>query len=198
MKNKLLVNSLTLSRFILSLVYIDCIIILPDKIPLLSILFAVICMTDFLDGWLARKLGAVSNAGAVLDAFADLFFVAGSCAALVFRGIFPAWMLAVILLKFAEFWFTSSYARKAGFPIERVFLFDLLGKSTALILFAIPYALLVLNAFCSDQLTLIAANSICIPVAAAAAVSSIHRIRSIRNGRRLPGMNTAEKATSNI
>ena len=38
-------------------------------------LFTLICLTDFLDGWIARRLGTVSRIGKVLDPLADKILV---------------------------------------------------------------------------------------------------------------------------
>ena len=43
-------------------------------------------VTDFLDGWLSRRLKATSRAGALLDAIADRFFVLTVVATLLFTG----------------------------------------------------------------------------------------------------------------
>ena len=57
---------------------------LPWKIELINliatVLFVVIALTDWLDGWLARKLNQTSSFGAFLDPVADKLLV---CAALV-------------------------------------------------------------------------------------------------------------------
>ena len=42
--------------------------------------------TDFLDGWLARRVKATSRAGALLDAIADRFFVLTVVATMLFTG----------------------------------------------------------------------------------------------------------------
>lgn len=55
--------------------------------------------TDWVDGWLARRLGQTSELGAILDPTADrlVFFVGvGSC--IVFGGV-PVWFGAAILLR---------------------------------------------------------------------------------------------------
>ena len=46
------------------------------------VLFAVAAITDWLDGYLARKLEAVSNIGRMLDPIADKLLVAGALLAL--------------------------------------------------------------------------------------------------------------------
>jgi len=65
-------------------------------------LFAVAGLTDFLDGWLARRLGQISAVGAMLDPIADKAMVAIALAVLL--GLFglEAWLVipvAIILLR---------------------------------------------------------------------------------------------------
>ena len=62
----------------------------------LAFLFAAFSMTDFLDGYLARKYGLESVVGAALDAIADKFLVCSSLIALL--AIQKVYFLWVILL----------------------------------------------------------------------------------------------------
>ena len=54
--------------------------------------------TDALDGPIARRRGATAF-GAALDPFADKILVVGTLAALVVRGIAPAWAVALIFAR---------------------------------------------------------------------------------------------------
>ena len=49
-------------------------------------------ISDMLDGFLARKLGCESKAGAMLDSLADLVFVACCCYKLLPALAFPKWL----------------------------------------------------------------------------------------------------------
>src|SRR5690349_12962580 len=63
------------------------------------ILFALAASTDWLDGWLARKFGAVTPLGAALDHIADKVLVACVLIALAYAAL-PIWLVipAVIIL----------------------------------------------------------------------------------------------------
>ncbi|MCU0814117.1 MAG: CDP-diacylglycerol--glycerol-3-phosphate 3-phosphatidyltransferase [Burkholderiaceae bacterium] len=52
----------------------------PTRNLIATVLFVVVAITDWLDGWLARKLNQTSSFGAFLDPVADKFLV---CAALL-------------------------------------------------------------------------------------------------------------------
>lgn len=53
--------------------------------------------TDFLDGYLARRRGASSGRGALIDAIADRFFVFAVVCALLFDGALGLWQYAIFI-----------------------------------------------------------------------------------------------------
>ena len=68
------INILTLSRIILSVV-IFLLLMSPDGYLLALILFFFAGVTDYFDGYLARKYNAVSQLGEVLDPIADKILI---------------------------------------------------------------------------------------------------------------------------
>lgn len=55
-------------------------------------------VSDFLDGWLARRCGAISNLGKILDALVDKVMVLGAMALLIVVGIMqPAWLMWILV-----------------------------------------------------------------------------------------------------
>ena len=94
MKDKNLPNKLTIFRIILSIIIIILllfpfnminitfpkylvggVIVLDMKLVISGILFIIASITDFLDGYIARKYNLVTNTGKVLDAIADKILV---------------------------------------------------------------------------------------------------------------------------
>jgi cardiolipin synthase len=63
------------------------------------IVFAAVVATDWVDGWLARRTGQVSEIGTVLDPVADRLAIASGLIALVVRGVFPLWAALAILIR---------------------------------------------------------------------------------------------------
>jgi len=63
------------------------------------LLFAVVASTDWIDGFLARRLGQVSELGKVLDPTADRLAMAAGLVALAVRGAFPWWAATLILAR---------------------------------------------------------------------------------------------------
>jgi CDP-diacylglycerol--glycerol-3-phosphate 3-phosphatidyltransferase len=65
--------------------------------------FVVAAVTDFFDGWLARKLNAVTIWGAILDPIGDKILVCGGLLGLMALGPNPMVILPAGLILFREF-----------------------------------------------------------------------------------------------
>jgi CDP-diacylglycerol--glycerol-3-phosphate 3-phosphatidyltransferase len=63
------------------------------------LVFIVASLTDWLDGYLARRWGQTNPLGALLDPIADKVLVLGTFLAFVQLGLVPAWMVLVIALR---------------------------------------------------------------------------------------------------
>lgn len=62
-----------------------------------AILFALVCVTDWLDGYLARKWGEVTSLGKFLDPLADKLLITTAFIMLISAGRVPAWVVALII-----------------------------------------------------------------------------------------------------
>lgn len=69
-----------------------------SSILILSI-FVGIELSDFLDGYLARKFNLVSDLGKVLDPFADVLSRITYFLCFAFTGLMPLWVLLVIIYR---------------------------------------------------------------------------------------------------
>src|SRR3954470_14527627 len=74
--------------------------------------FVIAAVTDFFDGWLARKMDAVSMWGAILDPIGDKVLVCGAILGLLALGPQPFVVLPAGLILFREF--TVSALREVG------------------------------------------------------------------------------------
>jgi CDP-diacylglycerol---glycerol-3-phosphate 3-phosphatidyltransferase len=61
--------------------------------------FVAAMATDQVDGWLARRQGKSSPLGTVLDPVADKILVIAMLIMVVGTGVFPAWMVALIVTR---------------------------------------------------------------------------------------------------
>jgi cardiolipin synthase len=62
-------------------------------------LFAVVAASDWLDGYLARRTGQVSELGKILDPVADRLAIAAALITFAIVGIVPFWAALLILLR---------------------------------------------------------------------------------------------------
>lgn len=93
-------NALTMARIVaipLVLYYVDK--ATPMGAFIAAHLWGVLCITDFLDGYLARKMGVESVVGKFLDPLADKLFVMALLVYLVPMGRIQAWMVVVLLAR---------------------------------------------------------------------------------------------------
>jgi phosphatidylglycerophosphate synthase len=86
-----------------------------------AVLFFFLIFTDFLDGYLARKLGVSSRFGTYFDVTTDFALV--FCMFLVFAsvGLCADWVPVVITAVFAEFMLTSRSLTKIYDPVGKYF-----------------------------------------------------------------------------
>lgn len=63
------------------------------------VVFCLAALTDFLDGWIARKYGIVTTFGKFVDPVADKLLVLSTMIALCGLGEFPAWACIVVLFR---------------------------------------------------------------------------------------------------
>ena len=92
-------NLLTLSRIpilfgIVGLLYLP----FTGASTLAFVLFVVGALTDWADGYVARKQGLVSNFGKLMDALTDKVFMVGLFISLLALGVLPGWCLPLLLL----------------------------------------------------------------------------------------------------
>ncbi len=93
----IIVQLITLSRAIAALVFIT-IALTPKFVFAATVLFIYACVTDVVDGFLARKFSCTTNTGKILDLFGDKYLTVISLTYAIARGM-PALPCAIAILR---------------------------------------------------------------------------------------------------
>jgi cardiolipin synthase (CMP-forming) len=91
-------NVLSFSR--IALIPLFCWLAANEETRLWGIaLFALVVSTDWVDGYVARRTGQVSELGRILDPVADRLAIAAGLLTFAFSDIFPIWAAFLILFR---------------------------------------------------------------------------------------------------
>lgn len=93
-------NRLTLSRIAMTFLIMGF-LFLPGVVAKVSafLIFLLACLTDFLDGWVARRRNEISDFGKLMDPVADKILVLGIFLSFVELQLIPAWMVIIIVIR---------------------------------------------------------------------------------------------------
>jgi CDP-diacylglycerol--glycerol-3-phosphate 3-phosphatidyltransferase len=118
-------NTLTVIRILMVPVLV---VVLMTRVPyhdiIGSVVFWIACITDFYDGYFARKLRQVTVLGKLLDPLADKLLISGALLSLIELGLTPAWMAFIILAREMAVTGLRGLASEEGLTIAA----DWLGK----------------------------------------------------------------------
>lgn len=99
-------------------------------------LLMVAGITDWLDGYLARRLGQTSKLGELLDPVADRLYILAVVLGLAFREIIPWWVAIVLPARDLFLWCLVPFLRRRGYSALPV---HYLGKAATFnLLYAFP------------------------------------------------------------
>lgn len=94
-------NKITMFRVVLIPVFV--VLMLVPQIPfgnlLAAVVFVIACISDFFDGYLARKYKLVTNFGKFMDPLADKLLVCSALICLVGLDRVPAWIVIIIIAR---------------------------------------------------------------------------------------------------
>jgi cardiolipin synthase (CMP-forming) len=112
----------------------------PEKDGWALAVLAASGVTDYLDGYLARRLDQASPLGQVLDPVADRLYILAVVVGLALRDIVPWWFAVILPLRDVLLWVLVPILRTRGYTALPV---HFLGKAaTFCLLYAFPLLLL--------------------------------------------------------
>ena len=118
-------NSITLLRILLIPVFVWLYLEpTPERALWAGLVFAAAAVTDFLDGYLARRSGQITNLGKLLDPVADKLLVASGLILLVQVHQVAVWLAIVMIARELIVTGARAVAAKEGFIVPA----DSLGK----------------------------------------------------------------------
>ncbi len=144
-------NKLTVSRLLLTAIFVT-VISMPDlagQYTIASVLFLTASLTDFLDGYLARKMDLVTDFGKLMDPLVDKILISAVFIMLTANDIIPAWITIIIISR--EFLVTG--LRLLASSQGAVLVADSLGKwKTVVQIAAATYFLIKLGGTGEERL----------------------------------------------
>lgn len=140
----ILPNQLTILRIILTPVFLFLFLSSSPSLNQISLaVFIIAALTDWYDGWLARKFNYITNWGKFWDPLADKILTSTAFVGFYIIGMIPLWMVIIILVRdfvitilraYADYkgktFPTSLYAKWKTF-LQMIFLYYLLIIRTA-------------------------------------------------------------------
>ncbi|HEY5895568.1 MAG TPA: CDP-diacylglycerol--glycerol-3-phosphate 3-phosphatidyltransferase [Chthoniobacterales bacterium] len=91
-------NRLTIARFFLTIGFVAVLTLaVPFSGTIALALFIVASITDYLDGWMARKFSMKTPFGALMDPLVDKIMTAAAFICLIPIAHVPAWVVIVII-----------------------------------------------------------------------------------------------------
>ena len=132
-------NQLTVLRIILTPVFVYLFLSEdPMYMQISLIVFFIAAITDWYDGWLARKFNYITTWGKFMDPLADKILTSGALFSFVYLGVLDLWMVIAVVIRdvlitglrlFAEWksksFITSKLAKIKTFS-QMIFLFYLI------------------------------------------------------------------------
>lgn len=92
-------NKITIFRVIMIPIFLVFLLIpgIPNGKYIAAAIFIIAALTDFLDGYLARKYHLITNFGKFMDPLADKLLVCSALICFVQLELLPAWIVIIII-----------------------------------------------------------------------------------------------------
>jgi CDP-diacylglycerol--glycerol-3-phosphate 3-phosphatidyltransferase len=134
-------NQLTFLRILLTPVFLAFLFSPYPTMRQWSLLvFILAAITDWYDGWVARRWGYVTRWGTFFDPFADKVVTSAALIAFIYLGLVAGWMVWIIVVRDVIITLLRSFAEYKGKSVKT----SLLAKIKTFVQFVIIYYLLIL------------------------------------------------------
>ncbi|MEX2117260.1 MAG: CDP-diacylglycerol--glycerol-3-phosphate 3-phosphatidyltransferase [Bacteroidota bacterium] len=135
-------NQLSLLRILLTPVFLAFLFSDNAILRQLSlVVFIIALLTDWYDGWVARRWGYVTRWGTFLDPLADKIVTSAALISFVILDLAPAWTVWMIVIRDIAITLLRSYAEFKGKPFDT----SKLAKTKTLLQFVVIYYVLLLH-----------------------------------------------------
>jgi CDP-diacylglycerol--glycerol-3-phosphate 3-phosphatidyltransferase len=112
-------NQLTFLRILLTPIFVGFLLSSDATLRQVSLLvFLVALLTDWYDGWVARRWGYTTPWGTFLDPLADKIITSAALIAFIYLDLAPWWAVCIIVVRDLAITFLRSYAEYRGKPID--------------------------------------------------------------------------------
>lgn len=141
-------NQLTLLRILLTPVFLAFLFSQDPILRQLSlVVFILALLTDWYDGWVARRWGYVTRWGTFLDPLADKIVTSAALIAFVILDLAPAWAVWLIVLRDIAITLLRSYSEWKG----KAFDTSRFAKTKTFLQFVVIYYILLLHVARSSE-----------------------------------------------
>jgi CDP-diacylglycerol---glycerol-3-phosphate 3-phosphatidyltransferase len=115
-------NIFTISRAVLAPVFM-ALLLTGGRVATVCavVVFIIAAITDYLDGWLARKRGESSAWGTLVDPLADKVLTTAAFVAFAVMGLVEWWMVIIVTVRDIATTLFRSYAGAVGKPLVTSF-----------------------------------------------------------------------------
>jgi len=137
-------NQLTILRIILTPLFIFLFVSERVFLKQFSVfVFVVAALTDWYDGWVARKLGKVSRWGIFLDPLADKVLTSAAFVAFAWLGFIEWWMVWTIVIRDISITLLRSFAELRGHTLHTNFTAKVKTFSQMVFIYAVLLAVVL-------------------------------------------------------
>ena len=134
-------NQLTFLRILLTPVFLTLLFSSDPVLRQLSlVVFIIALLTDWYDGWVARRWGYITRWGKFLDPLADKVVTSAALIAFIYLDLVPPWTVWVIVVRDIAITLLRSYAEYKGKPFDTT----RLAKTKTFLQFVVIYYVLLL------------------------------------------------------